>query len=275
MHWTACFEDQCMVHYQGKLTGGYFPWPPPTVKALKWGIEYLAATAQHGKHLRVVANILNQSAEVMVDSGATGNYMNPAFMTKLGILGKTKAVPEPIAGLNGENLGILAITTESGPVPMVVLGHFKHLNFDVVPTGRYDVVLGIPWLRNHNPAIDWNTNQIQFNCKCPRQDRTQGETGALRRVRSKDSDNDAKQSKGGLKKKKATTSQRTTAVLAATKPSRRIAMMELPGWAPENNSDYAEIMTPDDDSEGESETGKANPRKVIPRNDVPRNTFVP
>jgi predicted aspartyl protease len=154
MHWTACFEDQCTVHYQGKLARGYFPVPPPTVRAPKWGTEYLAATVQTGKHLRIVANILNQSAEVMIDSGATGNFMNPAFMGKLGILGKTKAVPEPIAGLNGENLGTLAITTESGPVPMVVLGHFERLNFNVIPTGRYNVVLGIPWLRNHNPAID-------------------------------------------------------------------------------------------------------------------------
>jgi hypothetical protein len=96
----------------------------------------------------------------MVDLGVIGNYMNPGFMKKLGLLGKAKAVPEPIAGLNGENLGTLSITTESGTVPMVVLGHIKRLNFDIVPTGRYDVVLGIPWLKNHNPAIDWKTGGL-------------------------------------------------------------------------------------------------------------------
>jgi hypothetical protein len=90
----------------------------------------------------------------MVDSGATRNYMHPEFMKKLGLLGKTKAVPKLITGLNGENLGTLTITTKSGPVPMVVLGHVEHLNFNIVLTGWYDVVLGIPWLRNHNPAID-------------------------------------------------------------------------------------------------------------------------
>jgi hypothetical protein len=152
----------------------------------------------------------------MVDSGATGNYMHPEFMKKLGLLGKTKAVPKPIAGLNRENLGTLAITTESGPVPMVVLGHVERLNFDIVPIGWYDVVLGIPWLRNHNPAIDWNMNQIQFKCECPRQDWSQGETRALRCVGVKRKNNNAKQLKGELKK--AVTSQRTTAVLAAMKP---------------------------------------------------------
>jgi hypothetical protein len=80
----------------------------------------------------------------MVDLGAIGNYMNPGFMKKLGLLGKVKAVPKLITGLNGENLGTLSITTKSGTIPMVVLGHIKHLNFNIVPTGWYDVVLGIP-----------------------------------------------------------------------------------------------------------------------------------
>jgi hypothetical protein len=61
----------------------------------------------------------------MVDSGATGNYINPGFMKKLGLLGKAKAVPEPITGLNRENLGTLSITTESGTVPMVMLGYVE------------------------------------------------------------------------------------------------------------------------------------------------------
>jgi hypothetical protein len=90
----------------------------------------------------------------MVDLGATGNYIHPEFMKKLGLLGKIKAVPKLITGLNGENLGTLIIMTESGPVLMVILGYVKHLNFNIIPTGWYDVVLGILWLRNHNPVIN-------------------------------------------------------------------------------------------------------------------------
>jgi hypothetical protein len=86
--------------------------------------------------------------------------MNLGFMKKLGLLGKAKAVPKLITGLNRENLGTLLIMTKSGTVPMVVLGHVKQLNFDIIPTGRYDVVLGIPWLKNHNPAIDWKTGSL-------------------------------------------------------------------------------------------------------------------
>jgi hypothetical protein len=80
----------------------------------------------------------------MVNSGAIGNYINPGFIKKLGLLGKVKVVPKLITGLNGENLGTLLIITKLGTVLMVILGYVKQLNFNIIPTGWYDVVLGIP-----------------------------------------------------------------------------------------------------------------------------------
>jgi hypothetical protein len=71
----------------------------------------------------------------MVDSGVTGNYMNLGFIKKLGLLGKVKAVPKPITGLNRENLETLLITTKSGTILMVMLGHVKQLNFNIILTG--------------------------------------------------------------------------------------------------------------------------------------------
>jgi hypothetical protein len=153
----------------------------------------------------------------MVNSGATENYMNLGFIKKLGLLGKAKAVPELIAGLNRENLGTLSITTKSGTVPMVVLGYIKQLNFNIILMGWYNMVLGIPWLKNHNPAIDWKIGSLQFNCKCPQQDQSQGESRTLQCVRSKGINDNTKQLRG--EPRKAATSQRaTTAVLAAIKP---------------------------------------------------------
>jgi hypothetical protein len=41
----------------------------------------------------------------------------------------------------------------------------------------------------------------------------------------------------------------TTAVLVVIKPLQWMAMMELLGWAPEQDSDYVDILMPDDISE--------------------------
>jgi hypothetical protein len=38
---------------------------------------------------------------------------------------------------------------------MVIGDHFEVINFDITSLGEYDVVLGVPWLRKHNLAIDW------------------------------------------------------------------------------------------------------------------------
>ena len=117
--------------------------------------------------MKLEACILSQPTKVMIDSGATGNYMNPDFKAHLGLLGIKKAQPEPISGLNGENLGS-HLSEESGLVHMAVLGYQEQINFNVTPLGQYNVVLGIPWLRNHNPDINWKTGQIFFmNCRCP------------------------------------------------------------------------------------------------------------
>jgi hypothetical protein len=79
----------------------------------------------------------------MVNLGVTENYINLGFIKKLGLLGKVKAVPKLIIGLNRENLGTLLIITKLGTVPIVVLGHIKYLNFNIILIGQYNIVLGI------------------------------------------------------------------------------------------------------------------------------------
>ena len=73
-------------------------------------------------YLKLEAHILSQPTKVMIDSGATRNYMSPDFKTHLGLLGIKKAQPEPISGLNSENLGS-HLSEESGLVYIAVLGH--------------------------------------------------------------------------------------------------------------------------------------------------------
>ena len=73
-------------------------------------------------HLKLEACILSQLTKVIINSGATGNYISPDFKTHLGLLGIKKAQPEPISGLNSKNLGSY-LSEESGLVHIAVLGH--------------------------------------------------------------------------------------------------------------------------------------------------------
>ena len=35
-------------------------------------------------------------------------------------------------------------------------------NLLVLPLENYDIILGMPWLRKHNPNINWSTNTLSF-----------------------------------------------------------------------------------------------------------------
>jgi hypothetical protein len=114
---------------------------------------------QLGKHLQLTAKIANHSATTLLDSGATGNFMDPCFQKKTRILGELKAKPTLIRGLSGKEMETI-LEIESGPLSMTIQDHTENINFDVTPLGEYDIVLGIPWLQYHNPTIDWKTESL-------------------------------------------------------------------------------------------------------------------
>lgn len=45
---------------------------------------------------------------------------------------------------------------------MNIKGHKENMLFYVTKLGKYDIILGKPWLTDHNPNVDWATNTITF-----------------------------------------------------------------------------------------------------------------
>ena len=214
MHWTGCFENDCLIYnklYYLKLQGLQWPNWKANISATQWGL-----------HLKLEAHILSQPTKVMIDSGATGNYMSPNFKTHLGLFRIKKTQPEPISELNSEDLGS-HLSEESGLVHMAVLGHKEQINFNMTPLGQYNVVLGIPWLRNHNLEINWRSGQIYFmNCKCPRTTESGRESDTLPQlVLEIESNIYTKQSRGRLIRyqEQEPEDAATHIILAATKTS--------------------------------------------------------
>ncbi|KID93909.1 retrotransposon nucleocapsid protein, partial [Metarhizium majus ARSEF 297] len=46
---------------------------------------------------------------------------------------------------------------------MDIKGHKEKILFYVTKLGKYDIILGKPWLTDHNPHVDWATNTVTFN----------------------------------------------------------------------------------------------------------------
>jgi hypothetical protein len=48
-----------------------------------------------------------------------------------------------------------------------IQGHWERVNFDITRTSTYDAVLGLSWLAQHNPTINYRDRTVVFNdCDC-------------------------------------------------------------------------------------------------------------
>ena len=94
----------------------------------------------------------NNSVEInaLIDSGADDSFMDAK-----------EHLPEAIEAttLNGELLARL--TERTGPVNMLISGnHSDVISFFILHSPHAPLVLGYPWLQEHNPAIDWATGKV-------------------------------------------------------------------------------------------------------------------
>ena len=92
----------------------------------------------------------------MIDSGATGIFMDPKFAKRAGIRLERKDEPFQLQNFDGSpvesNGGIL--DQQTGRIPLRMGRHQEMVQFDVTTTPGSDVVLGLPWLQGANPTIN-------------------------------------------------------------------------------------------------------------------------
>ena len=98
----------------------------------------------------------------MVDSGATENFIDSAVCKKHGIKTAKAKNPREIYLADGKPspMGPVTHMTE---VPMDISNHRELATFQVANLQHHEVILGMPWLREHNPTIDWREKKITFN----------------------------------------------------------------------------------------------------------------
>jgi hypothetical protein len=45
---------------------------------------------------------------------------------------------------------------------MTIGGHSETLTFDIALLGKHNIVLGLPWLQQHNPIVHWSSGKLTF-----------------------------------------------------------------------------------------------------------------
>ena len=102
----------------------------------------------------------------MVDSGATGNFIDKGLASQLGIPLLLKDVPEAVQAVDGSPLSSGPVNKHTMPLLLrhVAGGstHTENIQFNVIDAPQYGFILGLPWLTLHNPEIHWGNRTLLF-----------------------------------------------------------------------------------------------------------------
>uniref|UniRef100_A0A8C5QWU9 ribonuclease H n=1 Tax=Leptobrachium leishanense TaxID=445787 RepID=A0A8C5QWU9_9ANUR len=102
----------------------------------------------------------------MIDSRASGCFLDAEVTQSLGIPTTSKKQPYPIQLLDGSSPQSGPVTKKTIPL-LATIGEQPQdiLIFDIVPSPVFPAVLGLNWLRRNNPTIDWTSGTVTFNQK--------------------------------------------------------------------------------------------------------------
>jgi len=105
------------------------------------------------------------AVKVLLDSGATGLFMDTAFAKEKGFRMEKMKRPLLVKNVDGSENTEGAITHQV-ECNMFFKGHVERVRMDVCNLGKMEVILGMLWLAAHNPEIDWEKGEVKMT-RCP------------------------------------------------------------------------------------------------------------
>lgn len=97
--------------------------------------------------------------EVLVNSGANDNFVDTDFVKSHELPIYKLSVPEEVHAIDGTLLEVVTHRTE--PLKLALSSNQEFVELFVITSPMNLVILGIPWLKRHNPHIDWATGTIR------------------------------------------------------------------------------------------------------------------
>jgi hypothetical protein len=130
--------------------------------------QVIAATEGSGK-FEILATLRGKKITIMLDTGATGNFISPRTVARINAPIRN-IQPYVLTVVDGTEIagndGI--ITQEIVPSELKMKdGHTESVQFDIAPIGKFEAILGMPWIAQHNPDINWKKKTMSFSrCHC-------------------------------------------------------------------------------------------------------------
>ena len=130
--------------------------PSGTGPANEQGIS--SAVRIRGSVIELSGQIKHQPVKVLIDSGATGNFITDGLVTAWELPTELEEDHQELKladGSTAQAAGRVQFNLQCGAYKAKITAR-------VFPNLHKEVILGMPWLIQENPAIDWARGQVQI-----------------------------------------------------------------------------------------------------------------
>lgn len=109
------------------------------------------------------SNAITLNTYAFVDCGATGeSFLDIDFVRKNNLIQIPLPRPRNIIVVDG-SISTTGSVTHEVRHTLTIGDHSEEISSFVTKLDKHEALIGMPWLRKHNPAIDWEKNTLCFN----------------------------------------------------------------------------------------------------------------
>ena len=108
---------------------------------------------------KLVGRLGNQDVIILIDCGASGNFINPTIVYQAQPSIKTVKCYQPVKLATDVVVNASSIAMS---VPIRVGNYHDKFDLVMLAIEEADVILGLPWLQKYNPMVNWQQYQITF-----------------------------------------------------------------------------------------------------------------
>jgi len=112
--------------------------------------------------LKTTDTMEEASTEAMVDTGATGDFIDQDFVDRAKLPTCKLSQPIPVYNVDG-SLNEAGSIDKVVDVVMTYNGHSERILLAVTQLGRQSMILGFTWLKKHNPEIDFRARIVKMS----------------------------------------------------------------------------------------------------------------
>ena len=144
----------------GDPSGNEAFWP--TSLSTCWTRQGPQRSLQLNIELQTTDTRETRAVKALLDSGATGMFIDHAYIKANCLPTWTLSSPIPIHNVDG-TLNEAGSMTEIMELVLRYRNHSERAFFTVTGLGSQKVIMGHSWLQKHNPDIDWVTEEVKMS----------------------------------------------------------------------------------------------------------------